>query len=102
MTTHEPLSEETPSLTAAVPPHLLEGLRAYAIDHRPVGQFLTSVLENDLMKAIGRADVESLAAIRGIVQFVYNAMPGPCHGSPAAVKAWLAKGEANESLPRDS
>ena len=83
------LPDESPSLVAGVPPHLLEGLREYALHHRPVGKFLTCVLSNDLMGAIGRADEASLASIRGITLYVYNALPGKCWGSPETVRKWL-------------
>lgn len=89
--THPQLPDETESLVAGVPPHLLEGLRGYAVDHRPVGGFLTAVLENDLMRAVVTADVDSLACLLGIVHYVYNALPSGCHGSPEKVKAWLER-----------
>lgn len=58
-----------------------------------MGAFLQAVLENDLQGAIGRADPESLAGIKGIVAYVYNALPDKCWGSKENVAAWLeAKG----------
>lgn len=84
------LPDETPELAASIPPRLLEALRRYGTDHVPVGSFLTACLENRFVQAICEADPESLAGIRGVALFLYNAMPGGCWGSKDAVKNWLA------------
>lgn len=76
-----------------IPPHTLEGLRRYIDERMPVGGFLTSVLENDLTQAFGRADPENLACLYQIVQWVYMEAPAPCWGSPEKVAAWLAAGK---------
>ena len=75
----------------AMPPLIIEGLRKYADNHLPVGGFLTAVLENNLTEAIVRADMFSLAGIKDIVMYVHWEIPGDCHGSPQAVRAWLSK-----------
>lgn len=90
------IQDETHGLVANVPPHLIEGLRRFALEYRPVGRFLTSCL----MGAVMRADEVSLAHLRGIMQYIYNAMPSLCHGSPEKVKAWLAKGESKCNTDR--
>jgi hypothetical protein len=71
-----------------IPEHIFEGLKGYALERQPVGHFLTAVLCNNLSEAIGHADSESLKAIKPIVQFVYNELPGNCWGSPAKVNSW--------------
>lgn len=75
------------------PPDICEALDRYAKDRVPVGDFLRSVLENNLMDAIGRADANNLPAIGHITSYIYNRLPSPCHGSPAKYKAWLEGGE---------
>ena len=85
------LPDETPELAAAVPARLLEGLRAYAIEHRPVGGFLTAVLSNDMHRAVALADIESIREIRGIMLYVVNALPCDCWGNEAKVAAWLSE-----------
>ena len=55
----------------------------------PTGSFLRAVLENDLMRAVGHADPESLAALKAICQFIYHELPGSCHGNPVKVQHWL-------------
>ena len=65
-------------------------LRRYADRHIETGGFLRSVLENNLMEAMGRADETSRAWLFEICSYVYNELPSPCHGSPEAVAAGLA------------
>ncbi len=73
---------------ATIPPLVREALDKHAKEHRSTGGFVTAVLENNLMEAVGQADHNSLAALPSIVAYVYNEIPGACHGSPAKVKAW--------------
>ena len=75
-----------------IPPTILSALRRYADDHMPTGGFLRAVLSNDLMEAVGRADVESLAALHSIAGYVYNEMPGNCHGSREVYDKWTQTG----------
>lgn len=71
-----------------IPERLLLGLVAWAEKKHRVGHFLTAVLSNDLCEAVARADEESMAALRQIVLFVYNNLPGMCWGSKEKVAAW--------------
>jgi hypothetical protein len=71
-----------------IPPLVRAALHKHAHDHQHTGDFVTAVLENNLMEAIGQADANSLAAMRSILSYVYNELPSNCHGSPAKVKAW--------------
>lgn len=77
-----------------IPQHLLNGLRRYADQGIPTGSFLRSVLENNLQMAVGRADEQSLAALKAIVAYVRWELPGSCHGSPERVAAWIKRHEA--------
>lgn len=74
----------------AIPHHLQDGLRRYALDGDPVGSFLTACIDNDLREAVSRGDDASLAGLKPIVQFLYNYAPAPCHGSRAKREAWQA------------
>ncbi len=76
-----------------VPGHLLEVLKTYVTHRIPAGGYLTAVLENNLMEAIGRADEHSYQALRATVSLVHNEMPHTCWGSPDKVKAWLERKE---------
>lgn len=75
--------------------HMLESLKAYIEQHRPVGGFLTAVLENNLMEACGRADDDNLANLPAFCAYLYNDAPSACHGSPKKVQAWLAARKAS-------
>ena len=69
---------------------VVAALIAYAERRRPVGDFLTAVLRNDLRDTIGRADDENLAALLYIVRFVYQELPSGCWGSREKIKVWMA------------
>lgn len=68
-------------------------LLRYIRDGSPVGGFLTALLSNDLKETCARADWENRPAIPALVLWLYNEAPASCWGSPAAVEAWLARGE---------
>ena len=71
-----------------VPPHLLDALDAFGREARPVGDFLTAVLENDLCKTFAHADTENRPHIGALIKYVYNQLPGECWGSKEKVVAW--------------
>lgn len=75
---------------AAVPTGLHDGLVAYLADRRRPGDFLLSVLRNDLREAAQRADPFNRMRLAEIVMFLNMYAPEPAWGSPAAVEAWLA------------
>lgn len=69
--------------------NIIDGLTRYALDKIPTGSFLTAVLENNLMEALGKADLENRLTIWNICSFVHNEIPASSHGSPEKVEAWL-------------
>jgi len=58
-----------------IPTAILESLNLYHREGIPTGGFLEAVLANDLTGAIGRADENSLNALRSIVRHIYVEMP---------------------------
>lgn len=74
-----------------VPDHLIEGLVAYATDRRPTGDFLRSVLNNDLFGALQRADSKSLAGIVRVASFIHHHFPYDSFGSEEIVSRWLSR-----------
>tara|TARA_R110000803_G_scaffold75124_5_gene139423 strand:- start:855 stop:1136 length:282 start_codon:yes stop_codon:yes gene_type:complete len=72
-----------------VPSHLLDGLERYGEHGIRTGRFLQSVLENNLVETIVRADTESRVALLSLVRFVWNEMPAASVGSPAKVEEWI-------------
>ena len=80
-----------------IPEYTKQAIDAYVQDHRPVGDFLTAVLSNDLALSFGRADEENRRALFDIVSYCWNEIPGPCWGSPKKVRAWLEVGAMKQA-----
>jgi len=68
---------------------VINSLKRYVDQRIPTGGFLQSVLENDLMMAFGRADIENRNSLFEIASYIYNELPASCHGSPVIVQEWL-------------
>lgn len=79
---------------------LIDNLRAYRDEGRPVGDFLRALLSNDLLEAVGRADHHNIWLLPIYVGFLYNEMPSPAWGSPAKVAAWLERHQARRDAGR--
>lgn len=69
--------------------HMIGGIKRYVERGIPPGHFLTALLSNDLMGAVGRADEENLAALTRWAIFIRWELPSGCHGSPERVKDWI-------------
>lgn len=74
-----------------IPERMAESLIRYALEGRPVGHFLTAVLESNLFGAYSRADGTNRELIGEYVRFLYNYMPSGCWGSPRKVAEWRDK-----------
>jgi len=100
MTTKEQLARQVAIIeemeSFGVPAHCRPGLAAYLIIHRPIGSFLTALLENNLRLAVGRADHLNASRFKNYVRFLLECAPGEAWGSPENVKAWLAKEKEND------
>lgn len=66
-----------------------ESLLMYADLGTPTGDCLRAFLANDLMAAVGRADVDTGRRFVAIASFIYNRIPSQSHGSYEAVDAWI-------------
>ena len=75
-------------------PEIVAAINRYALQHQPVGDFLTAVLTNDLKGAFGRADENNRENLHEIVGYVYNEIPSVCQGSAAKYKAWTEMDQA--------
>ena len=85
-----------------MPDRTLAGLKRYADQHVPTGDFLQAVLSNDLRGAFGRADDENLAALQAIVQYCHNELPSTCWGSPERYQAWISRANTGSPVKEDS
>jgi hypothetical protein len=72
-----------------IPRYIYVALQGYLAYKRPVGHFLTAVLQNNLHEALAKADADSLEALQVICQFIYWSVPGQAWGSPERVSNWL-------------
>lgn len=75
-----------------VPEHLHDGLMMFVVHGVKPGDFLTAVLENNLLRAFEVADPESEAGLRSTLEWLYTGAPSGCWISPGAVLAWCLRG----------
>ncbi len=78
--------EEYPFITER--PLMHQHLRAYIERGQMPGGFLSAILENNLIEAVGRADSDNQKRIVEYVKYLYNQAPALCWGSPERVKEW--------------
>ena len=71
-----------------IPEHMHEGLIEWILNGRPVGNFLTAILENDLREACARADEKNKYRLFNYIQFLHNNAPMGCWGSPELTEEW--------------
>ena len=82
-----------------LPDYMRDRARAYVENGEPVGSFLTAVFENNLVEALGRADMENRAAIFVWTRWLYNDVPMDAWGSPEKVAAWLGAHAEKPAVP---
>ena len=90
--------------------HMIASLDAYIETGRPLGDFLTAVVQNDLSKAISHGDLDNLRNLPALVAYLYNKAPSVCWGDRELVLNWMRDGGlkgrnekgAYEWPPRDS
>lgn len=74
---------------SGIPAHMREGVVLYVEKGIKPGSFLTAILANDFMEACRRADDMNAACLFEYGRLLYSAPLG-CHGSPEAVRDWIA------------
>jgi hypothetical protein len=75
---------------ALISPILLESLKAYRDQGRPVGGFLEAVISNDLAEAVLAADEYNRATLFHLVGWIYNELGSQRWGSKQRYAAWIA------------
>lgn len=84
-----------------LPADLRETIDAYVQHGRPTGDFLRSIIENDLKHAVLRADAVNSALIEVIVGYFYNEAPHDCWGFKGAYSAWITHRRIQASPPKE-
>lgn len=79
------------ALYYGIPDHTLEALDRYVEHGYMPGDFLFSVLSNDLFGAIGRADSQNIQCMKEICQYIYNEIPSIAWGSAQEVLDYSEK-----------
>lgn len=92
MKEHRALNPERP-----IKQDTIDAINNYVEKGWEPGSFVRAVLENDLMGAFGKADSYNRATLFEITSYIYNDVPGNCHGSPEIVDAWLAQFKTSQS-----
>ena len=82
-----------------IPGHMVDSLEHWVRSARPMGQFLTAVVSNDLSGACAHADPVNQGLLPAYVGWLYSEAPGPCWGSPAKVACWIRDGGMPEWIP---
>lgn len=71
------------------PENCRDTLERYIEQGIPTGSFLQAFLSNNLMDAMGCADIQNAHQFHAIANFLYNYAPSTCYGSPARYAAWI-------------
>lgn len=79
------------AVECGIPSYMIDGLVRYLVDHVPTGDFLRAVLENNLMRALDKADITNSPLLRNYARFLYNYAPLGSYGSRENVRKWLER-----------
>ena len=71
-----------------LPEKFRESMRRYIEEGYQPGGFLSAVIENDLSKALERADPESMLMLRDLCSWIFNRAPSKSWGSRIAMEKW--------------
>lgn len=93
MATANPIADMIERGRHLVPDYMWDAVEGYYLHGYRPGGFLTALLSNDLMGALGKADDANGARMREWCQFLYNYTPAGSYGSPEKFAAWLARFE---------
>lgn len=80
---------------ADFPERMRESIRRYVLDGIMPGLFLQSVIANDLLGAVCRADNVNAPLLKQYAQWFHNVAPMSCCGSRDKLLAWIESGGMN-------
>lgn len=76
-----------------LPKHMRDGAKRYIEDRIAPGGFMTAVLENNFVEAVGRADATNKLHLENWAHWLMWQCPSKAWGSPLKVKTWLISEE---------
>tara|TARA_R110000822_G_scaffold113041_1_gene244112 strand:- start:1887 stop:2204 length:318 start_codon:yes stop_codon:yes gene_type:complete len=68
---------------------MAKAMQLYLEEGYAPGHFLTAVLTNDFVGAVGHADRENLSLLREWAMYLYNEIPSKAWGSKEKLKAYI-------------
>ena len=74
-----------------IPKRMMPGIKRYVENGIKPGDFLTAVIQNNLLMAYRCADSENIKNIPAYIAYFYNKCPMGCWGSPEKMKNWIKK-----------
>lgn len=86
--------------SCGIPRYMIPGLTRYFVNRVRPGSFLTAVLQNDFMEALGHADHTNINCLKAYGMFLYNHAPLGSYGSRENVESWLEHRCPNEWFPQ--
>lgn len=72
-----------------IPDYMMGSITAYIKDHRACGDFLRSVIQNNLIGACMHADHENIKNLPAYIGYFLNEAPSSCWGSVESYKEWI-------------
>ncbi len=76
-----------------IPKNCIKALDRYSEKHIRPGDFLKSVLENNLFLSVSLADDYNITILPVYVNYMYNKLPMLCWGNKEKVEKWLKEKE---------
>lgn len=76
------------AFNCGIPEHMIGALQRWIENGIAPGSFLSAVLKNDLMGALGQADHINMNSLPAYAQFLYNHTPSISHGSVENFEQW--------------
>lgn len=73
----------------SIPAITKHGIENYITNGQPPSGFLEAVFQNNLFRAVSRADESNVIALPVIVKFIWNNAPSECHGTTMSVSKWV-------------
>src|SRR5271168_3419638 len=75
-----------------IPDHMVDSVKNWVEYGWLPGEFLQSILENDIYEAVWHADNMNEGKISNWVKFVTWYLPSACHGNAERVRDWQVQG----------